>query len=755
MKDLSLPRIIGIILICLAGWIVGALWLGSIVYLWKIGQPRDLASPFLLYQYWTHYGHIAGVKFWVLTSAGGAGLVLLIPFIALLVPKARKLYGEVKLATAKTFKDAGMFKENGKAFFFMEFARKYVYGPSTKCISVILAAAPRSGKGTSQVQTNMFRLDCSVMITDIRQESYQITSGYRATFSEVHLINPFPSKARDENGKVRTDPETGAEIWEARSSRCNPFFYVPEDPGLRINALQKYANFLFPDPADGKEKFWAASSRSLFLGLSLYVFETEELPNTIGEVLRQAQSGGDSGDSISEHWSGIIKKRAAAGKPLSPSCVRSLEDFISTGGNTLTNIRKSLTSELDLWDNPIVDAMTSENDFDLRDMRKKKITVYLGVSPDNLSRARPLLSLIIQIALDLNMQEMPADDPRIKHPFALILDEFTALGRIEALAKSIGYLNGYLIMPYFIIQSFSQLRSVYGKDDAQTMIECCQLKIAFPPKSQEDAELLSKEIGNITESNKSVSVARGIFNNANSGSTSTSAAQRPFLLPQEMKALDPDTVIFLMEGMPPALGRKVHWWKTKVFKDRQRPPCVAPLLDYQAIIDAQAKVQAEKNGAIAPISKVLAPSTPETTPDFSSVAKAEMQPDFKAAPSGFDDLFSTPSPTASADILNSTHSEEAIENASMEEKTLSVPLRFSDYDMPLEEILAQVNGNPNGASEITPEILPVVESARFDLSDIMQDFSTVEIPQQVEITDEDLQNMLSGFFNKLPTATPA
>jgi type IV secretion system protein VirD4 len=275
----------------------------------------------------------------------------------------------------------------------------------------------------------------------------------------VYLINPFPSKARNENGKIRIDPATGKEMWELRTHQYNPFFYVPEDFGLCINQLQKIGSFLFPDPPDGKDAFWSSSARSLFLGLSLYVLESA-IPHTIGEVLRQAQFGGDSGDSISAYWAKIIKDREGAGKPLSQVCVQCLMDFISTGGNTLTSIRKSVTTGLEAWQNPTVDAMTSGNSFDLRDLRKKKMTIYLGVSPDNLVRAKGLLSLFLQQAMDLNMQEMPQDNDRIKHPVALLLDEITALGRMEILAKAIGYFNGYWIMPYFIIQAFSQLRSV-------------------------------------------------------------------------------------------------------------------------------------------------------------------------------------------------------------------------------------------------------------------------------------------------------
>lgn len=784
IRELPLPRLLAVIFFFLVAWVIGVLWLGSFLYLWKIGQPRGLASPLLLFQYWTHYGHVPGVKFWVSACSGAAAVMLSIPFFALLMPQAKKLHGDAKLAKASDLAKEGMF-DAGRTFMFMRFGRKIVFGPTAdkaknlkKMVSVMLAAPPRSGKGVSQVQTNMLTMDCSVIITDIRQESYQITSGYRALFTEVHVINPFPAKARDEKGKVKIDPATGEEIWESRTSQWNPIskLYVPEEQGLRINQLQKQASFLFPDPADGKDKFWAASSRSLFLGMALYVLESDDKPHTIGQILREAQSGGDTGDSISEYWAGIITAREKAGKPLSSACVQSLRDFISTGGNTLTSIRKSLTAALDLWQNPIVDAMTSGDSFDLRDLRKKKMTIYLGVSPDNLARASVLLSLFLQQAMDVNMQEMPADNDKIKHPLALLLDEIPALGRMEVLAKSIGYLNGYWIIPYFIFQSFAQLRGVYGREDSAAMIDCCQIKMAFPPKSQEEAELLSKEIGYITEKAKSVSTGRGLLND-NAGSTSTSLTQRALLLPQEIKALGKDAVILLAEGMPPAIGKKIYFYKEPEFKKRLMPPHPIPMLDYQAILKLS--------------EQALTPPEPEPEPepttDFSAVAAANVQPDFGvitppvapavASPDDFDDIFSTPA----ADMPENTDSrfqdvfdepdsstsesetvalsdedlKELFENAvsSTEEKipgSLTVPLSVQDYEITLEEVLQLALEGTAEEIEITPSLLPVVEE--LELSDLMQDFSDTDIPQDSILTDEDLENMLSGFFGKLPTA---
>lgn len=609
-------------------WLLVGFWLAGYFYLWKIaGAGATMqARPWTIFQYWTHYGHVPGVRAWLVGLTLFSLILAALPAVAVIIPKKRKLHGDAKLATKRELEQAGLFK-GGNTWILMHHSGRFLYSLPDKICSFILAAPPRSGKGTGNVQPNMFHLGCSVIITDIRQESFGITSGFRSKFSEIYLFNPFPSKAR-RDGKIVVD-ENGNEVWEARTHRYNPFFYVPDDPAIRINELQKIATFLFPDPLKG-DPFWSSSARSLFLGLSLYVFETEGLPKTLGEVYRQISSCGDGGEAISEYWSKIIADREASSSPLSASCVAALKDFIATGGNTLTSIRKTLTSSLEILANPVVDAMTSGNDFDLRDLRKKVMTIYIGVTPDNLERARPLLSLFVQQALDLNMQEMPHENPAIKHPAYFLLDEVTALGRIPAFVTSAGYVNGYWLAFGYIIQGFSQLRDVYGQEGAQTILTCCQIRLAFAPKSHQDAEELSKEFGNITEKTESTSRGRGL-GSKNQGSVSSSVAQRALFLPQEIRSMGQDKIMAFIENVPPIIGQKIVYYKEDVFKKRVLPAVEVEPLDYMAFIQKQAPTPAASPfGTLDSLSEsggpAAAPEAPGSLP--------------------FQDIFNTPSPSS-------------------------------------------------------------------------------------------------------------
>ena len=74
-------------------------------------------------------------------------------------------------------------------------------------------------------------------------------------------------------------------------------------------------------------------------------------------------------EGFGHHWKRIIEGRNSGQFPLSPQCVRALYDVIDLAPVTASSIRKTFTSRLDLWLNPILDAATSGNDFDLRELR--------------------------------------------------------------------------------------------------------------------------------------------------------------------------------------------------------------------------------------------------------------------------------------------------------------------------------------------------------------------------------------------------
>ena len=94
-----------------------------------------------------------------------------------------------------------------------------------------------------------------------------------------------------------------------------------------------------------------------------------------------------------------------------------------------------------------------------------------GVNPEDLHRLRPVLNLFFQQAIGLQTRELPERNPALKYQVMMLLDEFTALGRIPIIAEAISYLPGYNVRVVLVIQTPAQLREVYGIHNAEDNAE--------------------------------------------------------------------------------------------------------------------------------------------------------------------------------------------------------------------------------------------------------------------------------------------
>lgn len=532
-------------------FIVGAvlaLYLASYFWLWKIGLSPYRATPWTIIDYWRHYSGDPASRRWMTICLVAGYVPAIVAITALLMPIRRALHGDARFARVAEIRTAGLLGDWG--LILGKMGSKYIMLPGQQ--GAICAAPPRSGKGASIVQPNLLAWPDSVVVLDIRQEAFRLTSGFRGQVGEVYLFDPVAE--------------------DGRTMQWNPLSYVRDDnPVLRIDDIQKIGGMLFPDPERG-DSFWMASSRSLFLGLALFVFETPGLPRTLGEVVRQIMNASE--DSAGAHWSKIIVERDQSDQPLSSVCVSALTDFINTSSNTQSSIRKTVTSRLELWLSPMVDAATSANSFDLRDLRKKRISVYVGVRPADLDRLQLILNLFFQQIIDLNTLEMPEDNPELARQLLLVMDEFTAIGRMAIFAKAVSFLGGYNVRPVIIIQGMSQLRAVYGTETAETIQTCCAAMVVFAPKDQRQATETSEMLGDTTVKAKSKSTKA--LQMQSGASVTASEHARRLLLPQEVKEIGQNAQLIFLENVKPILCKKIWYWKDPIFKKRLLPPMAIP-----------------------------------------------------------------------------------------------------------------------------------------------------------------------------------
>jgi type IV secretion system protein VirD4 len=526
-------------------------------------------------EYWASYQDDKKEKKRLQFSMGASVFLIFgLPLIVILVAlsKSRSLHGDARWATTSEAQEAKLFEEEG--LILGKFGGKYLMMNEPKF--AMLVAPTRSGKGVGTIIPNLLNWSQSVIVVDIKGENFDVTSGFRAKHGqEVYKFAPFDD--------------------EFRTHCSNPLSYVSRDPRFIVGELQSAGYMLFPKK-DGDGAFWNDAARNLFVGISLYCVESD-IHLTIGEVLRRSSGGGRP----KEFWQAIVDGGVSAtGAPLSKNCLDSLSQFVSNSDNTLTSILSTFSAPLGVFSNPAVDAATSRDDFDLRDIRRRKMSIYVVIPPNRLAEASLLINLFFSTAIDQNTKTLPEKDKSLKYLALLLLDEFPSLGRVDKYVKSIGYFAGYGLRSLMIAQSMSQLkdRELYGEEGARTLSTNHMIQIIYAPREQQDAQEYSEILGyyGMNSTSKGKSYARG----GTTDSENVSEQKRALMLPQELREIGFDRAIVMTDNCKPIFCDKIKYYDDPVFKVRLLPPVEVAALDIDAFIArSEGRIRALADGEIA------------------------------------------------------------------------------------------------------------------------------------------------------------
>lgn len=560
-KSTKIARII-FVLLGVAIVIIGIPWASGAAFLHVNGADPALAGPFSIIDYWKLYAHSPEkfVRVSVQLCAIGPW-ALLAGFIgwAIIAKQNRPLHGAARFANTAEIRKAGLLdpkaglektilvgKKNG---------RYLTYGGYQ---FVILAAPTRSGKGVGIVVPNCLNYSDSLVVLDIKGENFDITSGFRAKHGQkVYLFAPF-----DEAGVTH---------------RYNPLEYVSDDPAQRLGDIDAIGTALYSG-GNQNDKFWSENAKDLFRGLCLFVLERKDLPKTFGEILRQASG---KGKPLKEYIFEELKKAQDAGHPFSNACIDCLNRVLSNSENTLAGIVATFGTPLLIFQNPRVDLATSANDFDLREVRRERMSIYFKMPPNKLKEGSVLVNLFFDQLLNLNTRVLPSQDKTLKHQCLVLLDEMTSIGRVAMIAQAVSYMAGYNMRLLTIIQNKSQLEDVYGKAGALTLLSNHALMVMYAPSPtvQSDAQEYSDMLGYETVKSRSRT------SSMQSSSTSTSDQRRALMLPQEIRELGQTREIVSLENCKPILCDKIRYYEDPDFTCRANlPPPSIPKQDIDTFI---------------------------------------------------------------------------------------------------------------------------------------------------------------------------
>lgn len=550
------------ILLGIAIVIIGIPWASGVTFLHVNGADPALAGPFSIIEYWKLYAHSSEkfVRVSVQLCAIGPW-ALLTGFIgwAVIAKQNRPLHGAARFANTAEIRKAGLLDPKGgldKTILVGKKNGRYLtYGGYQ---FVILAAPTRSGKGVGIVVPNCLNYSDSLVVLDIKGENFDITSGFRAKHGQkVYLFAPF-----DEAGVTH---------------RYNPLEYISDDPAQRLGDIDAIGTALYSG-GNQNDKFWSENAKDLFRGLCLFVLERKDLPKTFGEILRQASG---KGKPLKEYIFEELKKAQDTGHPFSNACIDCLNRVLSNSENTLAGIVATFGTPLLIFQNPRVDLATSANDFDLREVRRERMSIYFKMPPNKLKEGSVLVNLFFDQLLNLNTRVLPSQDKTLKQQCLVLLDEMTSIGKVAMIAQAVSYMAGYNMRLLTIIQNKSQLEDVYGKAGALTLLSNHALMVMYAPSPtvQSDAQEYSEMLGYETVKSRSRT------SSMQSSSTSTSDQRRALMLPQEIRELGQTREIVSLENCKPILCDKIRYYEDPDFTCRAHlPPPSIPKQDIDTFI---------------------------------------------------------------------------------------------------------------------------------------------------------------------------
>lgn len=534
----------------IAGWILLIFgltsWFAGLILFLLFNLPLTSCFPWTIWQYYAIYGNSKDTFYRLIVTVCTFGPWFITGYFVLdrvLHYKKRKLHGNAKFATTDEIEEAGLFPKSDKldkTILLGKYKGKYLcYGGYQ---FVLLAAPTRSGKGVGVVIPNCLNYSDSLVVLDIKLENYRITSGFRkACGQDVYLFAPYDT--------------------QGRTCRYNPLSYISKDKAFQISDIDSISAALFSTKV-GSDEFWSDQAKDMFRGLCLFVLEQPELPHTLGEMFRQASG---KGKPLKDHLQQTVEAKQKEGKPFSSACIDCLNRVITMPDNTFGSVVATFNSKMKMFQNVLVDMATSDNDFDLRDVRKKKMTIYFGITPNKLADAAGLVNLFFDQLINLNVNELPEDNPKeLKYQCLMIMDEFTSIGKVEIINKSVSFQAGYNMRLLTIIQNKSQLEQCYGKDGAVTLLSNHAVQIIYQPSTAtpNDAKEYSDMIGYETVRNGSKSISY------NSTSESFSDQKRALILPQELRELGDKKEIVCTDKCRPFKCEKIKYYLDPEFVRR-------------------------------------------------------------------------------------------------------------------------------------------------------------------------------------------
>lgn len=454
----------------------------------------------------------------------------------------------------------------------------------------LLTLAPtRAGKGVGTIIPNLLTANRSVLVIDPKGENARITYKARQGFGPVHILDPF-------------------DITGLPAATCNPLDRLhPGHPDLGDEAISLAEALVMDPPGQVHDAHWNEEAKSLLAGLILFCICHETADRKTLASVREYLS------LPADRWAALLalmQESDAAGGLVA----RAANRFAGKADREAASVLSNAQRHTRFLDSPRIVAAMARSGVDFTELRQRVISIFLVLPPNRLDAySRWLRLMVAQSLQDIaraaesppaahsasGTHQEPGDTPEAftsarnrpvsaagapgndqglstasgalqgrltgaqpdLGPTLFLLDEFAALGRLEAVERGMGLMAGYGIQLWPILQDLNQLRDLYGAR-AGTFIANAAVHQVFGVNDLETAKWLSESIGKETVQSRSESFRPGEL-----VSTTTAPTARDLMTPDEIMQLPDHLQLLRVQGRPVLLAEKLRYHADPEFRD--------------------------------------------------------------------------------------------------------------------------------------------------------------------------------------------
>ena len=526
----------------LLGWMIGAVLFGAMigalvatpfVFAFFDQPPGESAWQWLVFGPFMLIGAVFGFQYWRMASGADA-------FFGL----TGDSHGSARFANRKELKK--LQREDGLLIGRNPHTGRLLRydGPA----HLITLAPTRAGKGVGTVIPNLLAAERSVLVIDPKGENARIAGEARRRFGTVHVLDPF-------------------EVSGMPSAAYNPLDRLtPDSLDLGEDAASLTEALVMDPPGQVTEAHWNEEAKAILGGLIMFcVCHEERDRRTLATVREYLTLPPEKLRALLE----LMQDSDAAGGLIARASNRFLGKADREAASVLSNAQR----HTHFLDSPRIAKVTSRSDFHFSDLRHRITSVFLVLPPNRMDAYSRWLRLLVSqalqdIARDAEASVRPLSGPvgaqggtqRLKTPTLFLLDEFAALGRLEAVERAMGLMAGYGLQLWPILQDMSQLKDLYG-ERAGTFIANAGVQQVFGVNDFETAKWLSQMMGQETAGFQTDS-----FKPGDGPSFSNNLTGRDLLTPDEIMQLRPENQLLRVQGQATAVAQKLRYYADPEFK---------------------------------------------------------------------------------------------------------------------------------------------------------------------------------------------